>query len=68
MANDISQSPPQEEPWNSDGRDGDGAVGASASRLIAEMVESKVNLGPVNSSTLGPGGKVAVMMGWIVLS
>lgn len=29
----------QEEPWNSDGMDGDGAGGASASRDIAEMVE-----------------------------
>lgn len=53
----------QEEPWNSDGMDGDGAGGASVLRLIAEMVEFEVNLGPVNSSTLRPRGKVVVMMG-----
>lgn len=61
-------TPSQEEPWNSDGREGNGAVGASASRLIAEVVESNVNLGPVNSSTLRPGGKVVVMMGRVVFS
>jgi hypothetical protein len=32
----------QEEPWNSDGMDGDGAGGASALRVIAEMVEFEV--------------------------
>lgn len=61
-------TPSQEEPWNSDGREGNGAVGASASRLIAEVVESNVNLGPVNSSTLRPGGKVVAMMGRVVFS
>lgn len=61
-------SPSQEEPWNGNGRDEDGAAGARASRLIAEMVESNVNLGPVNSSTLRPRRKVVVMMEWVVLS
>jgi hypothetical protein len=65
----ISRNPSaQEEPWNSDGMDRDGAGGASALRLTPEMVQFEVNLGPASPSTLRPRRKVVIMMGRVVLS
>lgn len=52
MANDIPQPPSKENHRAVNGVGENGVVGASASRLIAEMVESNVNLGPVNYSTV----------------